>query len=224
VVERRFADGLQIKIIREDERSVGFIEYTPGKVAWRPVNAAGYLFVHCLWMVGRAKEKGYGSGLLSACLEDARAMGKQGAAALTKRGGHLVGKKLFLKQGFQVVDRAPPGFELGALALGDARQPTLPQDWEERQARYGKGLTVAYADQCPCFQDAVQQVLEVAREVGIEQRRAVELESARAVQDRAPCPYGTFGVVYDGELVTCTPLSRRKLTSRLQELGPGRMR
>jgi GNAT superfamily N-acetyltransferase len=95
-LEQRFREGLQIRIIREGGRSVGFIEYTPGEFAWRPLKAPRYLFVHCLWVVGRAKEKGYGSSLLGACIEDARATGKHGVAVLTRKGGYLMGKRIFV--------------------------------------------------------------------------------------------------------------------------------
>jgi hypothetical protein len=197
---------------------VGFIECTPGEFAWRPVEAPGYLVVHCLWVVGRAKEKGYGSRLLRACIEEARARGKHGVAALTRKGGYLVGRRILLKHRFEVVDRAPGAFSLVAMRFGAAPYPALPHDWEKRQARYGEGLTVVYADQCPYFHDAVQQTLETAEEVGVHTCRSVELRSAQEVQDRAPCPYGTFGIVYDGALLSCTPLGAKKLTERLQEL------
>jgi GNAT superfamily N-acetyltransferase len=220
-LEQRFAEGLQIKMIHEDDRSVGFIEYTPVEFAWRPIEAEGYLAIHCLWVVGRAKEKGYGSRLLNACLEDARSMGKHGVVAATKKGGHLVGKKIFLKHGFEVVDQAPPAFSLVTRTFGDAPSPAFPHDWEERQARYSEGLTVVYADQCPYFYDAVRKALEAAEEVGIQARQAVELKSAQEVRELAPCPYGTFGIVYDGALVTCTPLGTKRLKKRLQELLVG---
>jgi GNAT superfamily N-acetyltransferase len=218
-LEQRFTEGLQIRIIREDGRHVGFIEYTPGEFAWRPVKAPGYLFVHCLWVVGRAKEKGYGSRLINACVEDARAMGKHGVAALTKKGGHLVGKNLFLKHGFQALDRAPPSFELVARVFDHAPPPALPHDWDERAARYGEGLTVVYAGQCPYFADTVKKTLQAAEQAGAEPRRAVELRSAREVQDLAPSPYGTFGIVYTGALLAQTPLSAKKLIQRLEERG-----
>lgn len=35
----------------------GFIEYLPGEHAWRAVHADGYLFIHCLWVVGKSKGK-----------------------------------------------------------------------------------------------------------------------------------------------------------------------
>jgi len=156
-LEDRFAEGRQIRIVKEDGRSVGFIEYTPGEFAWRPVMAPGYLFVHCLWVVGRAKAKGYGSRLLEACVDDARAMGKHGVALLTKKGGYLVGRRLFLKHGFEALDRAPPTFDLMAFMLDHAAAPALPHDWDERAARYGQGLTIVYADQCPYSADAVAE-------------------------------------------------------------------
>lgn len=217
-LEQRFAEGLQIKIVYEGGRSVGFIEYTSGEFAWRPVDAPGYLVVHCLWVVGRAKEKGYGSRLLNACLEDAQAMGKRGVAAVTKKGGHLVGEKIFLEHGFEVVDRASAAFSLAARTFDDAPLPAFPQDWETRQANYGEGLSVVYADQCPYFHDAVQKVLDVAEEVGIRPRKAVALESAEDVQALAPSPYGTFGIVVDGVLLTSTPLSAKQLKKRLRAL------
>jgi hypothetical protein len=33
----------------EDNVPPAFLEYVPGKYAWRPVDAEGWLFVHCLW-------------------------------------------------------------------------------------------------------------------------------------------------------------------------------
>jgi len=221
-LEQRFAEGLQIRLIYEDGRSVGFIEYTPAEFAWRPVRAPMYLFVHCLWVVGRAKKKGYGSTLLEACLEEARAMGKHGVVATTKSGGHLVGKEIYLKHGHEVVDRAPPGFELVAKRFADAPAPAFPKDWHERMDRHGEGLTVLYANQCPYFSDAVQQALDVAGDVGIEPRKAIEFTSAQEVQNLAPCPYGTFGIVYNGALLTCTPLGAKRLRQRLEGRHPGR--
>jgi len=216
-LEQRFEEGPEIRIIREDDRSVGFIEDTPGEFAWRPVHAPGFLFIHCVWVVGRAKERGYGSHLLNACLEDARAREKRGVAMLAKKGRHLVGKKLFLNHGFKSIDRGPLSFELLAKAFPDDPAPTRPYDWEERQAHYGDGLTVLYANQCRYFDEAVRTGLEVADEVGVEECRAVTLNSAQEVQDLAPCPYGTLCIVYDGQLLAYTPLSAKKLKQRLEE-------
>jgi hypothetical protein len=80
-----------------------------------------------------------------------------------------------------------------------------------------------YADQCPYFREAVRQTLETAAELGVQRRQSVELRSAREVRDMAPCPYGTFGIVYDGALLSCTPLGTKRLTKRLQELRARRV-
>lgn len=107
-LEQRFSEGLKIKIVYEEKRSVGFIEYIPGEFAWRAVEAEGYLVVHCIWVVGKGKKKGYGSWLLNECVEDAREMGKHGVAMVTSSSNWLAGKKLLLKNGFESVDQAPP--------------------------------------------------------------------------------------------------------------------
>ena len=60
-LKARLAEGMRIKILYENGRSVGFVEYIPGEFAWRVVQAKGYMVIHCLWVVGRGKRKGYGS-------------------------------------------------------------------------------------------------------------------------------------------------------------------
>ena len=201
-LKQRFSEGLRIKILYEGKRSFGFIEYIPGEFAWRAIKANGYLVVHCIWVVGRGKKKGYGSRLLNECVEDAREMGKHGVAMVTSSRHWLAGKKLFLKNGFEVVDQAPPSFELLVKRFDDgAPLPTFPQDWDERASRYGAGLTVVYANQCPYIRDAVQQYVDLAEEKGVE-ARVVKVTSSQEVQDTAPSAYGVFNVVYDGRLVT----------------------
>ena len=44
-LEERFAEGLRIKILYENGRSVGFIEYLPGEFAWRAVHAPNYVLI-----------------------------------------------------------------------------------------------------------------------------------------------------------------------------------
>jgi ribosomal protein S18 acetylase RimI-like enzyme len=102
----RFAEGLRIKLIYEGGKPAGFVEYTPGEAAWRAVHAPNYLVIHCLWVVGRGKGKGYGSRLVGACLDEARAMGKAGVAMVTSRRNWLAGSKLLVKNGFEVVDHS----------------------------------------------------------------------------------------------------------------------
>ncbi len=48
--EQELSRGLTYIQLRKDNKSVGFVEYTPGEQAWRAVHADGYLVIHCLWV------------------------------------------------------------------------------------------------------------------------------------------------------------------------------
>jgi GNAT superfamily N-acetyltransferase len=100
----RFAEGMRIRMLASPER--GFIEYLPGEHAWRAVHAGGFLFIHCVWVVGKSKGKGLGSELLEACEEDARESGLNGVAMVTSERVWLAGRGLLEKQGFACVEEA----------------------------------------------------------------------------------------------------------------------
>jgi GNAT superfamily N-acetyltransferase len=212
----RFSEGLRIQILFEDGRSVGFIEYMPGESTWRAVHAPGYLLVHCLWVVGRAKKKGYGSRLLERCVEDARRMRKHGVAMVTSSRNWLAGSKLLLKNGFEVVDHAPPTFELLVKKLGEFPSPAFPGDWDERLSRCGPGLTIVRSSQCPYVEAAVQAAVKAADDLGIG-ARVIELGSGQEARDLAPSAYGTYNVVYDGKLLTYHSVGRRDLLRLLDK-------
>lgn len=216
-LKRRFPEGMGLEILFEGDRSVGYVEYIPGEYAWRAVEADGYMVIHCLWVVGKGKGKGYGSRLLDRCVESARKAHMHGVAMVSSSRVWLAGSKVFLKNGFEVVDRAPPTFELLVKRFDDGPLPTFPVDWDQRLRRYGPGLSVVYADQCPYIPDAVRDVLKAAQEKGIK-ARTVKLESSQQVQDSAPSAYGIFGVVYDGQLVSYHYLGRKE-NARLAELA-----
>lgn len=200
-LEKRFTEGLKIKMVHEiGGRTVGFIEYIPGEYAWRAVHAPGYLVIHCLWVVGKGKGKGYGARLIEACLEDARQQGKQGVAMVSSDRVWLAEKKIFLHNGFEEIEQSPPSFQLLVHRFADGPEPCFPQDWEDRQADFGPGLTVVRTAQCPYIEDATTKALEAAEARGLASRIVV-LESAREVQETAPSPYGVFSLVFDGQLL-----------------------
>ncbi|MBN2409211.1 MAG: GNAT family N-acetyltransferase [Candidatus Aminicenantes bacterium] len=199
-VRARFDEGLRIKMLKLPER--GFIEYIPGEFAWRAVNGADhFMFIHCLWVVGKSKNKGFGGLLIDECLQDAKRSGMAGAAMVTSEGTWLAGKELLLKQGFKPVAEALPSFTLVVKSFKSAPLPSFPDDWEERAKRFGKGLTVLRSDQCPYLEDATMTLLDAAAERGI-RSRAVELTSAAEAKRLSPSPYGVFNVVLDGRLLS----------------------
>jgi len=198
-LKARFSEGLRIRILDLSQDGRGFIEYLPGEHAWRPVNAAGYMFIHCLWVVGQSRGKGYAARLLAECIADARRVRTRGVAMLTRKGNWLLSPGFLAHHGFEVVARAAPDYELMALRFGRAVPPSLPDDWPDRARRFGRGLTIVRTDQCPYLDDAVKQALAVARARGLK-TRVVELRSAADVRRRAPSPYGVFSLVLDGRL------------------------
>lgn len=200
-LEDRFAEGMQIKILYEGQRSVGFIEYIPAEFAWRVVRAPDYLAIHCVWVVGSGKGKGYGSHLLGECLAEATQQGKAGVVMVTSQGNWLAGKKLLLQNGFEEVDQAPPSFSLMCKRFGSQSLPSFPGDWHERMKCYGPGLTLLTSDQCPYLDRAEQIVEQAAIKRGIS-FNIVRLTSAREIQENAACAYGLYALVYNGQLVT----------------------
>ncbi len=209
-LKARMEEGLKIKIIYEGKRSMAFIEYIPGEFTWRVVDAPGYLVIHCLWTVGRGKSKGYATQLIDACLEDARQMGKFGVVMVSSKGNWLVDEKVFLKKGFDLIGEAPPSFKLLVKRFSDGPLPTFPEDWSERSAKFGDGMTVVYADQCPYVPNAVSHAREIFEQRGIS-TKAVKLESSAEVRAKSPSPYGIFGIVYNGELFTYHYIGKKEL-------------
>jgi len=47
-LKQRFTEGMKFKVLYSvKDGSLGFIEYIPGKYAWRAVEASGYMVIHC---------------------------------------------------------------------------------------------------------------------------------------------------------------------------------
>jgi len=212
-LKARFSEGMRIKMLELPER--GYIEYLPGEYAWRSVNAQGYMFIHCLWVVGKSKKKGYAGTLLDECINDAEDAGKKGVAMLTSERVWLVGKKVLLKHGFESAAQEPP-FDLMVKRFGQADPPSFTGDWEAKARRLGDGLTVIRSPQCPYIPDATDTVLKTARELGIT-CQVVELKSSQEIREKAPSPYGVFSIVYNGRLLSYHYLLPKDLRIALNE-------
>jgi len=194
----RFEEGLRYLLFRDDAgKPLAFLEYVPGEYAWRPVKAAGWLFVHCLWVYPRGQTfDGLGSGLIRACLDEARAQDLTGVVAMVSDGPWMAGKGVFLRNGFETVDQADR-FELVAYRLKDGPAPSFCAV-DESLARYD-GLHLVYSSQCPMLPKSAADVAEMAAEHGIELEVHV-LRTPKEAQ-RAPSYYGVFNLVWNGRLI-----------------------
>jgi GNAT superfamily N-acetyltransferase len=205
-LKKRYAEGLRYKVLRSREfGDVGMIEYAPGHHAWRPVEAEGYLVIHCLWVIGKHQGKGLGSLLLESCLSDAKKSKCRGVAVVTSSDSFMAGSDFFLKAGFVLVESAPPYELLVKKLQKTAPDPRFIVQRERPLKKYRKGLTILAADQCPYVAKSAQRIAEASRTLGLAPR-VVRVGSARASRE-LPTPYGVFSIIYEGKLIAHRPIS-----------------
>jgi len=211
-LKERYAEGLRYKVLRSEKSGdIGMIEYAPGSHAWRPVEAEGYLVIHCLWVIRKHKGKGLGSLLLESCLRDAQKSKCRGVAVVTSSDSFMAGSGLFIKAGFVSVESIPPYELLVKKFKKTAPDPRFIVDRERVLKRYKKGLTILAADQCTYVIKSVERIAEASRTLGLEPR-VVRVGSAKASRE-LPTPYGVFSILYDGKLIAERPISATRFMS-----------
>jgi len=213
-LRERFAEGLRFLLFRDAKgRPLAFLEYVPGEYAWRPVDAKGWLFVHCLWVYSKGqKVGGLGSRLIRASVEEARQAGATGVAAMVSDGPWMASRPVFLKNGFEqiaVADR----FQLVAHRLKTGPEPRF-RDISANLAEY-RGLHVVYSAQCPMLPKSVNDLSEMAAEHGLELKVTL-LNSAREAQD-APSYYGVFNLLWNGRLLSDHYVSKGRFKNILRK-------
>lgn len=211
-LKERYAEGLRCKVLRSREfGDIGVIEYAPGDQAWRPVEAEGYLVIHCLWVYSKHKGKGLGALLLDSCVDDAKKSKCRGVAVVTSSDAFMAKPDLFVKAGFVPVDRIEPYELLVKKLTKTAPDPRFIVDRERLLKKYRKGLTILAADQCPYVSKSAERIAAAARTLGLEPK-VVHLATAKASRE-LPTPYGVFSVIYDGKLIAHRPISATRFKS-----------
>jgi GNAT superfamily N-acetyltransferase len=207
-----YAEGLRIKaLIAEPGGYQGMIEYMPGEIAHRPVEAKGFLFIQCVFVGFKTefKGKGFATLLLKDVINEARESNHLGVAVVTRAGSFMADKDLFLKHGFSVVDKAKPDFELLVLKFdANTVNPSLKSNFENRLKNYKQGLVIMRSPQCPYTEKNVNAILETARRLSLEPQ-LIELKDAETVQD-SPCAFGSFCIIYNGEIIAHHPISNTR--------------
>ncbi len=190
-------EGLRLKVLYSGTEAAGFIEYVPAEKAWRPVEAPGHLFIHCLWVYPKKfLGQGVARRLVEECLREAEQAGKNGVAVTVSKGSWMAGPDLFLKLGFAVAEEKGR-FVLLSRTAWAAEAPRF-RDWEGEAGKY-RGLHLVYAHQCPLFCRSVDEMRKTAREHGHELQVTL-LRTAEEAQ-RAPSGYGVYNLVYDGRVL-----------------------
>ena len=215
-LKKRFDEGLNIKMLELPER--GFIEYIPGKFAWRSVDAKDYMFIHCIWVVGKSKGKGFGDLLINECIKDAKQKGFNGVAAMVSDGNWMANRKLFIRNGFEIIEEADSSFQLLAKKFVKTADPSFINNYEINLKKNKKGLSIFLTDQCPYLDDAVTTIRKFASNNNIP-LKVVELKSADDVRKKSPSPHGTFNIVYNGKLLSYYYLLPNDIQKRINALS-----
>jgi len=215
-LQRRFEEGMRFKLIlTTDGKHAGFLEYVPGEYTWRVVNAPGYLVIHCLWVKSnKFPSRGMASALLKDCLKEAERGNKVGVAVVTSDDTWMAGKEVFLRNGFEEVDKAEPYFQLYMKRRGQGPLPAFPQNWDERLKQY-QGLQLIYTNQCPYIGKAAVELPPVAEKHGVK-LLLVELNDPAEAREKMPSPYGMVSLVYNGQLLADHPISATRFKNILQ--------
>lgn len=220
-IKENSVNGLKIKLILTPDDGVqGMIEYMPAEYAWRPVEAKGYMLIHCVFtgFKSKYKNKGYGGKLIDECINDTIAQKKNGVAVVTRDGSFMVGSEIFLKKDFKVVDTAEPDFELLVLKFNkNADDPKFKNTVEENPAKYKKGLTILRADQCPYTVKNVNEIVEASKEIFRIQPKVVNLVSQKEAQLN-PCAFGSFSIIYNGEIISHHPISKTRFVNIMNSI------
>ncbi len=211
--------GLRIKALLSDLGGYqGMIEYIPGEYAHRPIDAEGYMFIHCVF-VGFKKEfkgKGYGSLMIDECIKDSIEADMKGVTVVTRKGSFMAKKDIFLKKGFTVVDKAKPDFELLVLKFDEDFEDPKFRDMERSLDNYKDGLYIIRSVQCPYTEKNVNEMVETAENKYGLKAKVVDLKSVYEVQN-SPCPFGTFCVIYDGEIISHHPISNTRFENIMEK-------
>ncbi|MDH6308923.1 GNAT superfamily N-acetyltransferase [Dysgonomonas sp. PFB1-18] len=177
-----------------------FIEYAPLETAWVPIIGDNYYYIHCLWVLGEYKGKGYGKSLMEYCLADAKEKGKSGICMLgAKKQKTWLSDQSFAKQfGFETVDTTDNGYELLALSF-DGTKPKFAQNAKNERIE-SKELTIYYDMQCPYVYQGIETVKQYCEmnDVPVSLIQVNTLQKAKEL----PCVFNNWAVFYKGGFET----------------------
>ncbi|NNL15933.1 MAG: GNAT family N-acetyltransferase [Flavobacteriaceae bacterium] len=195
---KRYNEGLRIKILKIEDKMIGFIEYVPANKAWRPIEAPEFMFIHCL-MVGSKKDREEGSGslLIKEVEKEAKARNLKGLCVMSSKGPWMAAKQIFENNGFIEVDKKDRYKLLSKKWDSNTPDPKFI-NWTKNQNQY-KGWHLVYADQCPWHEKSAFDLMNTALDYDID-LKLKKLETAQQAKN-APSGFGVFSLLLDGTLL-----------------------
>ncbi|HPO51128.1 MAG TPA: GNAT family N-acetyltransferase [Spirochaetota bacterium] len=210
-IKKNFDLGLRIKFLYSKEAGTqGMIEYMPSENSFRALkNVQNYYTIHCIFtgFKNEYKNKGYGSKLIESCFEDAKSNNKTGVVAVARDSSFMAGKEIFLKNGFEIVDKSAPDFYLMVKKTGFSEDfPKFYDDLNKVNEDYKEGLYIFRSDQCPYTVKNVNEIIDYAKNDLKINVKVVNIDESSLITEN-PSPFGTFGIIYNGKIVSYHPIS-----------------
>lgn len=187
---------------KADARGKVFIEYVPIEQSWLPLQGSNFTVINCFWVSGQFKGKGHGKQLLEFCKQDSAQ--RDGMVAVTSdKKRPFMSDPVFLKrQGFEIIDEAPPYFKLWGLKTNaNAQFPRFKDTARKGVCPDKEGISIYYSNTCPFTEHYAKNFMPAYAE-----RKGVPLKvhhiNSRPTAQKMPIPWIIFSVFYQGELVT----------------------
>lgn len=212
-VKNQMKNGLKIKLAytKNNKKLIGYIEYIPGKHAWRAVDAKDYLFIHCLWVSPKKfRQQNLGSHLINTCIKDAKSNGFAGVAVITSSDSFMADKDVFMKNEFSIVEKSDP-YSLLVKKCDNAKNPHF-YDWK-KQLDQLQGLHIIYSNQCPWVARFISEMKDNLLKQDI---TITELKTAKEAQ-HAPSIYSTFTFIYNGKILASHYISKRRFENIMKK-------
>ena len=212
--EKRYEKGLRMKILKNNNKMISFIEYVPANQAWRPVDAPAYMFIHCITVYSKKdRSQGYGAILIEEAVKDAKAKGLAGVCTMTSNGAWVADKHIFEQNGFNKIEEKGR-FELLSKKWDDSASDPILIDWTANQTKY-KGWNLVYTDQCPWHEKSAFDLLNTALDFGVD----LKVEKIETVEEakNAPSGFGVYSLLHDGKLIEDHYLSATRFKNILKK-------
>lgn len=217
LIKERIKD--KFHFVKLDERGKVFIEFVPAEYAWAPVDADGYIFIHCFWVSGKFKGQGYAKKLLAECENFAKQNKAKGIVAISsnKKKPFISNKKFFQLQGFDVCDKAGDYYELLVKKYDkNYKDPVFRDNAKLMKSDFKKGIEIVYSNLCPFNKFYSSEIIKYAEKKGIKgtTKEITSLEEAKNVNS----PSALFNIFYKGNFVTHEILTEKRFNKMFDEL------
>ena len=142
----------------------------------------------------------------------------KGVAVLTRKSPWLANREIFIKNGFEVVDTAPPDYELLVNKFDPSESnPRFKGNWDKKLKKYGQKLVIIRSDQCPHIMKFADEIAEMAEKIYGLHSKFVELKTHQEAQN-APTPYAVFSIIYKGVVIADHQVSKSRFKNIMNKL------